>query len=155
MAIDTNDPLQVHGAQPKGANHSPLMLAKTAANRTGKVANACPFGCAGHELDDFGYCYHLVGFTRPLPEGKRPTHYEPMEVDPTDRMGRKKVDGRQHLALKRGDKLVRTTNSFRVYRDVEPPAGHERIEAEDFDPEGDLTDEELEAATRPPVQPPA
>ena len=137
------DPLRLHGPQPRQANHSPLMQAKADANRTGKVANACPFGCRDNELDDFGYCYHLVGFTRPHDADVRPTHYEPMVETPGDLMGRKQIDGRQHLPLRRGDKLVRTTNGDRVYRDVEPPP--RPIPAEDYG----LTDEELEKATRP------
>lgn len=35
--------------------------AKAALEKT--VANYCPFGCQGADLDDFGYCHHLVGFT--------------------------------------------------------------------------------------------
>ena len=35
--------------------------AKAALEKT--VANYCPFGCQGTELDDFGYCHHLLGFT--------------------------------------------------------------------------------------------
>lgn len=26
-------------------------------------ANYCPFGCHIHDLDEYGYCYHLMGFT--------------------------------------------------------------------------------------------
>jgi hypothetical protein len=33
------------------------------ANILGEVSNHCPFGCDKGELDEYGYCQHLVGFT--------------------------------------------------------------------------------------------
>ncbi len=33
------------------------------ANILGEVQNHCPFGCTKGELDEYGYCSHLVGFT--------------------------------------------------------------------------------------------
>ena len=41
----------------------------------GNVPNACPFGCAAHQLSDQGFCVHLVGFTN----GGR--DYEPLIVN--------------------------------------------------------------------------
>lgn len=43
---------------------SPLLKASAAAGVTGEqVVNACPFGCLDEQLDEHGYCCHLVGFT--------------------------------------------------------------------------------------------
>ncbi len=33
------------------------------ANILGEVQNHCPFGCTKGDLDEYGYCVHLVGFT--------------------------------------------------------------------------------------------
>ncbi len=102
---------------------SPLMLAKSKNTKGGKV-NACPFGCKIENLDDNGYCHHLVGFTN---DGKI---YEPMidekVKDPfggKDRFtGRRKViaeidgkDNRQPVLPT--DTLVQITVSQRVYRE--------------------------------------
>lgn len=40
---------------------------KAAARREalGEVMNHCPFGCKSEQLDEFGYCDHLVGFVSP------------------------------------------------------------------------------------------
>jgi hypothetical protein len=43
---------------------TPLMRAKMNA-ADGVVVNRCPFGCADDQLDQHGYCHHLVGFTVP------------------------------------------------------------------------------------------
>lgn len=106
---------------------SPLMRAKSKAKQGEKI-NACPFGCDVKNLDDHGYCRHLIGFTN---DGKT---YEPMirrggkrrvevkmEIDPEESLGE---DGEP---LKRPvlekvlptDKLVKISISSRVYRDVD------------------------------------
>lgn len=101
------DPRIVGPNPGKHAVLSPLMQAKARAG-LGEKVNACPFGCQTEDLDDLGYCDHLVGFTT---DGKT---YEPMF---TDDRGRKKVMGGQPRKVQPGDKLVQITVSSRVYRE--------------------------------------
>jgi hypothetical protein len=96
------------GPQQRQARQSKLMRAKARANRNNQTVNACPFGCEDHNLDQNGYCYHLVGFS---PDGKT---MEPMVLE----NGQRKVKGKLRQPLKKGDKLVKITTNFRVYRDV-------------------------------------
>lgn len=110
---------------------SPLMQAKHSQQAAGRVANLCPFGCKDHQLDDNGYCVHLIGFT----EDKQT--YEPM----VRRQGRRvvQVPREKILTGDRNDdgepdyewgeprppecpknaRFVRITTCFRVY--VEKP----------------------------------
>ncbi len=104
---------------------SALMKAKGKAVSGAKV-NACPFGCEDVELDENGYCRHLVGFT----EDKK--HYEPMVVG---RDGRRVVqvpmvrdeerstaefEATKPLLMKveKDDTLIQITTSYRVYRNT-------------------------------------
>ena len=84
---------------------SPLMQAK--AKSRGNKVNACPFGCDLEDLDDLGYCKHLVGFTTDKKT------YEPMRRRED---GRLQVYGEEKKPLQPGDKLVEITLSHRVYR---------------------------------------
>jgi hypothetical protein len=86
---------------------SRLMLAKGRTG-TGEKVNFCPFGCATDELDEHGYCKHLVGFTA---DGKT---LEPMAAD---ERGRRRVDGGRREPVLKGDVLERITTCSRVYRD--------------------------------------
>ena len=100
--------------------------------------NFCPYGCDDLDLDEHGYCYHLIGFTLP---GDR-TKYEPLLPpvkdwdDPQDHDGLSKEMGflcRTHEAgvrktgcgkrgkVQKGDVLVDITCSCRVYRDIDRP----------------------------------
>ncbi len=105
---------------------SELMKAK-AANTTGEKVNFCPFGCGDEELDDNGYCRHLVGFTN---DGKT---FEPMvrkggrRVVQVHRDRVEVVEGGEKTfefgppvleVVQKGDQLVKITISSRVYRDV-------------------------------------
>ena len=63
------------------------------------------------DLDQNGYCRHLIGFT--VPGSKKV--FERMGV----KEGQRIVDGRHKETVKPGDKLVRITTSYRVYRDVD------------------------------------
>lgn len=103
----------------KKDNLSDLMRAK-ARCLTGEKVNACPYGCDMEDIDDNGYCKHLVGFTN---DGKG---MEPMVMD--DR-GRRMVrvkseitdEGKTRRLLEpvlKTDKLVKITVSSRVYREV-------------------------------------
>lgn len=73
----------------------------------GERVNFCPFGCKDEQLDDNGYCVHLVGFTT---DGKV---MEPMGMDA---QGKRKVFGSKSQEVLPDDKLVRITVSSRVYR---------------------------------------
>ncbi len=111
---------------------SPLMRAK-ANNPKGEKVNACPFGCTVEEIDDQGYCRHLVGFTVPGNDKL----YEPLIV----KRGRRRVEVRREKIMlgdnpsgngeddwtwgppvyenvQDKDQLVKITTSSRVYRDV-------------------------------------
>ena len=46
----------------------------------GVVISYCPFGCDGPQIDDYGHCKHLIGFTTDK------QHYEPLA--PLIRKGR-------------------------------------------------------------------
>jgi hypothetical protein len=99
---------------------SALMKA-IAANRDGLKLNFCPFGCPDSEIDDFGYCRHLVGFTLDKKT------YEPMVMDqngrrivqvPTEKRNGKIVPVLSKV--EKGDQFVEITSSYRVYRDLPP-----------------------------------
>lgn len=92
----------------RDANHSPLMRALAKAAQ-GETVNFCPFGCEEHELDERGYCPHLVGFSN---DGKT---MEPFVQKGDQRV----VVGERPEPVRKGDKLVRITVSSRVYRDVD------------------------------------
>lgn len=97
------------GMAGKKANHSPLMKRK-ARLLSGHVANVCPFGCENQHLDDNGYCFHLVGFTN-----------DKKTLEPLVTIkGRRVNDSRKKELVRKTDKLMRITTSYRVYRDVKP-----------------------------------
>lgn len=114
----------------------------------GTVVNHCPMGCALEDLDEYGYCPHLVGFTN---DGKVVETVQPvMKKDPDSKemvpTGDKHVSGsrkRGHLdSVKPGDKLVNPESpqldkgvvhmkkewvSSRVYRQVQRVAEVEAV----------------------------
>lgn len=98
--------------QARSANLSDLMLAKNRVTDGDKV-NACPFGCQVPDLDENGYCRHLVGFA----DGDL-TKFEPLRGP--NEFGHRVVDGSDPQPVLRSDRLVRITTSYRVYRDVRP-----------------------------------
>ena len=75
-------------------------------------ANHCPFSCADHDLDEYGYCPHLIGFTN---DGKRYEAISPLlrgedaEGKPID-TGYKTVKcgkrGAERKLVQKSDKLV-------------------------------------------------
>jgi hypothetical protein len=142
----TADLNTIHG---RVARFSQFYRAQRKAAKQGLVVNACPFGCEHDDLDDLGYCCHLVGFT-----SDRLT-LERLDAEPKPGKEKRAVDGQKTEAVRRTDKLVRITNNYRVYREkvepwVAPPAKAKR--APEPEPEGDevdLPDEELEKLTRP------
>jgi hypothetical protein len=105
----------------KKDQRSPLMRAQAMAP-TGGVVNFCPFGCTDEELDQHGYCKHLIGFTNDKKT------YEPMIWDGVrqSRIVRVKMvqdkDGKpipQLEPCQKGDKFVQVSVSSRVYRNTE------------------------------------
>lgn len=132
---------RINPAKARSANLSPLMKAKAKA-KSGKVVNFCPFGCADAELDTHGYCGHLIGTTNE----PRSNQYEPMVYDEArghriTKVRTKIFRGREVPVLEKmqsGDKLVRITTSYRVYRNVElPRPDAEDVLDEDAPPESD------------------
>lgn len=102
-----SDPRTV-GPQQRAANMSELMRAKGKAS-LGEKVNFCPFGCTVEDLDDHGYCDHLVGVTE---DGKT------MEQMVTDERGRRRTLGTLPAPVPKGAKLVRITTCARVYADA-------------------------------------
>jgi len=115
-------------AVPHGSKMSPLMYAKSR-KKAGNKVNACPFNCVDRQLDQNGYCRHLVGFTVPGDD----KYYYPMTMGPGGRRVVKSrmvvdeelsCDGEEPVLkavaepIKEGDLLVLITNCHRVYRDV-------------------------------------
>jgi hypothetical protein len=100
---------RIQAPQDRRQNLTPLMRAKAAAT-TGEKVNFCPFGCTMEDLDDHGYCRHLVGFTN---DGKT------MEPTSINDMGRQITLGAVKQPVVKGDQLVPITVSSRVYRDLD------------------------------------
>ncbi len=105
----------------KQDQRSALMKAKGIVAQGG-VVNFCPFGCDDTQLDEHGYCKHLIGFTNDK------KFYEPMVWDATRqcRVVRVKMtvdeDGKpvpQLEPCQKGDKFVEISVSSRVYRNTE------------------------------------
>jgi hypothetical protein len=96
---------------------SPLMRAKMNAIN-GETVNRCPFGCALEELDESGYCRHLVGFTSDR------KFYEPMVLN--KKTGRRQVHVNLKLVgtravpdllpVQKDDQFDTITTCSRVYR---------------------------------------
>lgn len=103
--------LEKFGPQQRQAKLSPLRKAQLKAHQ-GQIVNACPCGCADEDLDDLGYCEHLVGISVPVPPNVKPTH---MELVVADEKGRIRVLGSQTAPIPAKAKLVRITTSCRVY----------------------------------------
>lgn len=105
------DPRSIKAPTDRISTLTPLMKAK-AADLMGEGVNFCPFGCDLSDLDDHGYCSHLVGFSN---DGKV---MEPFVVE----KGKKVVKGDRLQPVLKGDKLVQITTSSRVYRDIQEKA---------------------------------
>lgn len=89
-------------------NRTPLLKAVTRAKMAkDPPPNFCPFGCEAHQLDDNGYCHHLIGFT----DGGR--FFEPRK--PTDHMGITTLGGKHKLPMRKGFVRVPISVSARVY----------------------------------------
>jgi hypothetical protein len=68
----------------------------------GQVDNHCPFGCSMGDLDEYGYCGHLVGFTN---DGKVIETVQTRK-DKEGNPGNKYVSGKVKLLVEKGDTLV-------------------------------------------------
>ena len=104
------DPRIDPGPQARSANHSPLMQALQRRSMGAKI-NFCPYGCENKDLDDHGYCKHLVGFTTDRID------FEPRRYD--DVWNRYIVDGSKKQPIQKTDHIERITSTYRVYRDVD------------------------------------
>lgn len=62
------------------------------------ITNHCPFGCEAVDLDDYGYCQHLVGFSN---DGKV---MEQVKSHPKTK--ERFVDGRSQASVLKGDILI-------------------------------------------------
>jgi hypothetical protein len=103
------DPRTLAAPQDRRNALSPLIRAMYS-NTRGEKLNFCPHGCRDDELDENGYCRHLVGFTNdPKPGGVM----EPMVVNDK---GRRVVMGGSPQKVLKGDTFVQITCSYRVYR---------------------------------------
>ena len=103
---------------------SDLMKAK-AKNSQKNTVNACPFGCQLEDLDDQGYCHHLVGFTCWGPQGedkKMMEVFEPPQMPYPEGsknrnllLGHRCVNGKKRVPIPKGAQLVKITVCSRVY----------------------------------------
>lgn len=159
-------PINIHA--PETDQRSELLKAQSRAI-SGKV-NACPFGCSFQQLDDHGYCRHLVGFSNDKKT------FEPMIRDP--QTGRRVVRCRSKVAREisqwgddgkpvmmdvphpvldhvlPGDALVRISTSYRVYRDVGKSGQGPELKAEYKEPTPEERDEMIrQQAITPPIKP--
>jgi hypothetical protein len=94
---------------------SPLMRAR--AKSGAKTVNACPFGCGTKDLDEHGYCYHLVGFTVPGND-KVMEVFEPGDHEFASlavRGGKRFVNGQKTVPVPPKARLVLITVCSRVY----------------------------------------
>lgn len=102
---------------------SPLLEAQ-AAVQNGDIVNACQYGCEVEDLDNNGYCRHLVGFTRITKPGE-PEAFDPRKprYNENGEIIAEFVDGSDPQPVLKTDIKVRITGSCRVYRDVDryPP----------------------------------
>jgi hypothetical protein len=107
--------------------------------------NYCPFGCQDTDLDEYGYCHHLVGFTNNghTAEMIRPLIRLDKEKVPYDTGYKSVQGGKRAVVVEKADKLVnpeskvagqdgitRTVKkwvSTRVYRDLPKPAEREPL----------------------------
>jgi hypothetical protein len=137
-----SDPRNEPNPQQRSANLSPLMKGLLVQRATGRRYNGCVFGCQDHELDDNGYCAHLVGFY------DKGNTYEPRVVRKKDK--RIVVSGAARQPMKKGFVLVRITTCARVYSPE--PAKHLAVTRDDSERvQNDIMEQErklLEAAER-------
>lgn len=104
------------------------MQGKAEVDVKGQVVNRCPCGCQPEDLDEYGYCHHLVGFTN---DGKSFDVLEPLPDFRGNRVvnGRKRgqVDRKRHLLvnpeeLSKEGTIRKMWVSARVYdRDAKRP----------------------------------
>ncbi len=95
----------------RGANLSKLKAAQIKAPDKQRV-NACPYGCKGEDLDENGYCHHIVGWSN-----DKKTMFPFLAPD---HRGRRAVSG-QAVPIPKGAKCMRETVSYRVYLEGAKP----------------------------------
>jgi hypothetical protein len=90
------------------------------------MVNACPYGCAVDELDERGYCPHLIGFAPPAErQAQLPRVYHPLKtrVGEDNRVRGHFVDGSDPREIPGDAHLERITSSYRVYHKQGRKAG--------------------------------
>lgn len=107
---------QAFKKQDPRANYSDLMAMKLSGLEN-DVVNVCSCGCPDEDLDENGYCDHLIGFTtdKKFVEPMRKVYGQTPDGEQTESW-RYVVDGSRQLPMPPGCKLVRITSSYRVYR---------------------------------------
>jgi hypothetical protein len=137
---------------------SPLMQWKNA----GGVPNLCPYGCPDEDLNEHGYCYHLIGFANCDQMGGKPkvgARVERMTVV----KGKNQDYVQVHVPFKKvqvgpgkikrvydydriqkSDILHQISTSYRVYRNIPRPdyLPREEIQVADDEPEEELIEDE-------------
>jgi hypothetical protein len=100
--------------------------------------NHCPFHCKDEELDEYGYCYHLIGFSndKKTLEPRKPLIRLDKDRVPYDTGFQTVLGGKKKQAVEVGDKFVnpefpqvdrgitstaKRWASYRVYRDIPKP----------------------------------
>lgn len=104
-------PTRVTKKDPRSA----LLIAKERAR--GAVVNACPFACEEGDLDARTFCPHLVGFTVPGDSTRFFARVWRQDADGNDSEF-EYVEG-ESQPVQKGDRLVKISVAYRVYRDVE------------------------------------
>lgn len=101
----TRDELDRMDLRKRFGHLTPLMAAKAASK--GDVVNFCPYGCEDHQLDENGYCGHLIGFVN---AGQK--YYEPRVNDATGQVG---AFGSNKKPMEKKFHVVWGTTTGRVY----------------------------------------
>lgn len=113
------DDLYLDRVTPKTDLRSKLIRSKERA--AGMVVNACPFGCKSHQLDAEGYCKHMVGTTEQGDAAEIRVYFPMVWREDAKKPGQlstryRFTDGSNPKPLQAGDRLVRVTTCYRVYR---------------------------------------
>ena len=77
--------------------------------------NHCPFGCRTPELDEHGYCRHLIGFTLPGNEKFMEPRVPRFNLQDPPQVVGYFVDGKQKGPVPKNAQLERLTVCSRVY----------------------------------------
>jgi hypothetical protein len=117
----TKGETMAHGGHPSERKDPRSNLVKRQTAEDTMAVEVCPFGCEKADMDGFGYCRHLIGFTNAqLAEGPvKDAKGGEVELLTVEENSKRKVVSGKRAPLQRGDILIRITSSRRVYRDVD------------------------------------